>query len=88
MANFSEEKREALKNLNEELGYPSATKLAQVARRRAFDVTVAQVKEFVSDVRQVTDGQPFPERGAHATNQMKAKWQMDLIDYSKKKTQM
>ena len=73
---------EALRELNEELGNPSAAKLYQAALKRKIPGITKKQAETVAkedSVREVF-AKPAPQRGAHATNEDGAIVQIDLID--------
>ena len=72
---------EALRELNEELGNPSAAKLYQAALKRKIKISKQQAETVAKEdsVREVF-AKPAPQRGAHATNEDGAIVQIDLID--------
>ena len=72
---------EALRELNEELGNPSATKLYQAALKKKLKVTRQQAETVAKeDSTREVFAQPQAQRGAHATNEPGAIVQMDIAD--------
>ena len=70
-----------LRELNEELGKPSQTKLLAAAKKAGLKVSRAQVEEVVkADSTRELFKQPQAQRGSHATNDEGAQWQADLVD--------
>lgn len=71
-----------LKDLYEELNFPSKTKLKQVAKKRNIEFTAAELDALYKEtpVGQLFGKAPS-QKGAIATNSEHGKWQADLIDY-------
>ena len=74
---------EQLRELSNELGQPSATKLWQEAQKRDLDVTRKQVLEFTQSqpARQVLGKRPKYE-GKIVAVEINDRWAADLIDYN------
>ena len=74
-----------LAQLSQELGYPSADKLYEAARRAGVQVDKSDVREFVKQqaVRQVFRQRPKHDGKIAAVN-IDDRWAADLIDYTAK----
>ena len=74
---------EQLRELSNELGHPSATKLWQEAQKRDLDVTRKQVLELTRSqpARQVLGKRPKYE-GKIVAVEINDRWAADLIDYN------
>ena len=73
----------SLQSLAEELSFPSASKLLKAAKQRGIPATKADVNTILkNDPTKQVFAKPPPAKGAHATNDAKGIWQVDLIDYS------
>ena len=70
-----------LRDLNEQLGFPSAAKLLAAAKRKGIDVKAADVKKLAKNdpARQVF-GKPFAQKGHQVASAQNDRWQADLID--------
>ena len=71
---------EALRNLNEELGYPGADALYIAAKRRNIQVTRAQARELTQkSERKQTLAPRQPSTGQTATESIDSRWMADLL---------
>jgi transposase InsO family protein len=72
-----------LRELYEELGYPSAQKLFVAARRQGLDVTKAQAEAVTKSSGVAQINAPGPKfQGKIAAGAPQARWQADLIDFT------
>jgi hypothetical protein len=78
----------ALSRIYEERGRPGARALRTAARRQGTNVTMREAQEFVAQQNssQVLQAR-LPSDGVVSATRENARWQMDLLDFSKRKKQ-